>query len=102
MKTSTPAQWELAKTLKETQMFNKYKKQNFMKIIRNIAAMAIIVAALTACGSSENKSIGGSTDTSKSASGQGVSSVGGVDSTAKDTTETDTASQGNSTPTGRP
>ena len=73
-----------------------------MKTIRNIAAIAIIAASLTACGNSQNKSIGGSSDTSKSASSQGVTSVGGVDSVVKDTTETDTASQGNATPTGRP
>ena len=74
-----------------------------MKTLRNIAALAIIAASLTACGgNSESKSIGGSSDTGRSVSSEGVSSVGGADSTTKDTTEKDTASQGNATPTGRP
>ena len=73
-----------------------------MKALRNIAAIAIIAASLTACGNSENKSIGGSADSSNTSSSEGVTSVGGVDSVTSDTTTTDTASQGNASPTGRP
>jgi hypothetical protein len=77
-----------------------------MKTIRNIAAIAVIAASLTACGSSENKSIGGSADTTttKNSSDQGVSSVGGVDSTSANTTAKDStnSTEGNAPPTGRP
>ena len=76
-----------------------------MKTIRNIAAIAIIAAsALTACGNSENKSIGGSADTSNNASTQGVSNVGGVDSTTANKAGQDStnSTEGNASPTGRP
>jgi hypothetical protein len=77
-----------------------------MKTIRNIAAIAVIAASLTACGNTENKSIGGSADTTttKNASDQGVSSVGGVDSTTANKAGQDSmnSTEGNASPTGRP
>jgi len=76
-----------------------------MKTIRNIAALALLTLSLAACGgsnSSETKSIGGSSDTGRSPSDQGVTSVGGVDSTLSPA-KTDSATKnttGNANPTG--
>jgi hypothetical protein len=75
-----------------------------MKIIRNMAALALVTMMLASCGGSgEGKSIGGSADTNQNNSTQGATSVGGMDSTATDTTRDSTSmSEGNANPDGRP
>jgi len=75
-----------------------------MKIIKNMAALAFITVMLASCGGSgEGKSIGGSADTGQNNSTQGATSVGGMDSTATDTTRDSTSmSEGNANPDGRP
>ncbi len=76
-----------------------------MKIIRNMAGLALITIMLASCGGSgEGKSIGGSADTNQNNSTQGATSVGGMDSTAKTDTARDSTSmsEGNANPDGRP
>jgi len=73
-----------------------------MKFIRNIIAIAIVSASLAACSdNSQNKSIGGSADTSDNVSTVGATSVGGLDSSSTDSTKKD-SSEGNASPSGRP
>ncbi len=76
-----------------------------MKIIRNMAGLALITIMLASCGGSgEGKSIGGSADTNQNNSTQGATSVGAMDSTAKTDTTRDSTSMapGNANPDGRP
>jgi hypothetical protein len=74
-----------------------------MKNIRNIAAIAILSLFFAACGAnSEQKSIGGSADTSNVSEGSNA----GNETTGSDTTQTMPDSthnaEGNAKPDGRP
>ncbi|MVN90686.1 hypothetical protein [Mucilaginibacter aquatilis] len=74
-----------------------------MKLIRNILGVTAIALSLAACGNSQDKSVGGSSDTTENASDVGATSVGGLDSTRTDSTTMDSSqAEGNATPTGRP
>ncbi|MDT3403960.1 hypothetical protein [Mucilaginibacter terrae] len=75
-----------------------------MKLIRNVIGLVLITASFAACsGNSQNKSIGGSADTSENVSDVGATSVGGLDSTSVDSTHRDSSeAEGNAKPSGRP
>jgi predicted small secreted protein len=83
-----------------------------MKTIRNIAALALIAASLTACGggsgnSSDSKTIGGSVDTMNSVEGSnaGNDSTGAPMNDGADNSKTKdsvNSTEGNASPNGRP
>jgi hypothetical protein len=82
-----------------------------MKTIRNIAALALIAASLTACGggsgNSDSKTIGGSVDTMNSVEGSnaGNDSTGAPMNDGADNSKTKdsvNSTEGNASPNGRP